>query len=113
MLQVMMASYLTQATGIEHRTRWLKASLGDAHIYKNHIDACRELFERVPSEKTPSFKSPEEYGILQYMLKYAPNLADNLNALTVVQARGNLLRRTYEGVSGYVPGKSIKGERNV
>lgn len=106
MLQVMIASHLTKRTGITHTARWLKVSLGDVHIYKNHVKACEELFTRSPSKMIPRYVC-DETPLYYYLNKngyYSP--IDK-------GIRRGLLTLTRSGVKDYVPGASIKGARNV
>lgn len=59
-LQALICGYLSRKTGISHTPRTLNCSLGDMHIYVNHIDECNLLFNSKPAEKLPSFNVTEK-----------------------------------------------------
>lgn len=105
MLQVLIASYLSIKTGILHKARYLKATLGDVHIYKNHVDACDELFKRKPSEVTPRFIG--NVGVIKYYLKELTD--DGISS----EARANMMEVMQGGIIDYKAGAGIKGARNV
>lgn len=52
----MLLTMLATATG--YRPRFLKADLGDVHIYEKHFDAVLELLEREP-KMLPRLKLPK------------------------------------------------------
>ena len=106
MLQVMICRYLSVKTGIHHSPRKLKVCLGDVHIYKNHVEACEELFKRNPSTVVPKFDIP--YTVLKYYLNNHLNGEDNKTEM-----RQSLLKQVHTGVSDYKPGTTITGARNV
>ena len=106
MLLSMIAAHLTARTGVTHKTRWLKATLGDVHIYKNHVDACRELFTREPSKITPEYHG-QDVAFNYLLSSNRPELDDG------GQTRGDILKHLHKGVHNYVPGPPIEGARNV
>ena len=106
MLQSLIAAYLTHATGIKHKPRYLKACLGDVHIYKNHVDECRELFTRNPSVEPPRYVANNL--VLKYLL-----WGHTYELANVPGVRDQVLRDIHAGVRDYIGGEPIQGERNV
>lgn len=106
MLQELICAHLTVQTGIRHKARWLKATLGDVHIYKNHVDACRELFTRKPSVEKARYVP--KAAVFQYLLMKPTYELNNLP-----HVRPKILKDIYDGVRDYTPGAPITGARNV
>lgn len=106
MLQELIARYLSVKTGILHKARYLKVTLGDVHIYKNHVEACEELFKREPSSITPKFRGV--YSVVKHYLNQAHS-----DVPTTSDARANLMFVMQNSVYDYKPGPAIAGARNV
>lgn len=107
MLQEMVAEHLTGKTGIKHVARHLKVSLGDVHIYRNHVDGCEELLlNRQASVMTPRFTVTK--GFLQNYM----NLSGGDTTLTFDERR-KLLAEVGSMITDYNPGAPIYGARNV
>lgn len=106
MLQELICAYLTKVTGIRHKARWLKAGLGDVHIYKNHVNACRELFTRKPSVEPARYVA--KAATFEYLLSKPYYELNNIDHM-----RSKILKDIHEGVRDYTPGAVIEGARNV